>query len=155
MIDITTIPHINAVLNTATVALLWIARSHVKAGNTDAHKKTMIAALAVSLVFLGFYLVYHFNSGLAKFGGEGIIRPIYFTILIVHVIGAVAIVPLVPMAVYHAVKDNRETHKRIVKWTWPIWFYVAFSGVVIYIMALHLWPCTGACLASGLNLPGR
>ena len=91
MIDITTIPHINAVLNTATVVLLWIARSHVKAGNTDAHKKTMIAALAVSLVFLGFYLVYHFNSGLAKFGGEGIIRPIYFTILIVHVIGAVAI----------------------------------------------------------------
>ena len=155
MIEITTIPHINAVLNSATVVLLWIARSHAKAGNTTAHKKTMIAALGVSLVFLGFYLVYHFNSGLAKFGGEGIIRPIYFTILIVHVIGAVAITPLVPMAVYHAIKDNRETHKKLVKWTWPIWFYVAVSGVVVYAMALHLWPCTGACLASGLNLPGQ
>jgi len=155
MIDISTIPHINAVLNAATVVLLWLARSHVKAGNTNAHKKTMLAALAVSLVFMGFYLVDHFNSGLAKFGGEGVIRPIYFTILIVHVLGAMAIVPLVPIAVYHAVKDNREAHKKIVKWTWPIWFYVAFSGVVIYVMALQLWPCTGACLASGLNLPGR
>jgi len=155
MIDITTIPHINAVLNGATVILLWIGRRHAKAGNTTEHKKTMIAALGVSLVFLGFYLVYHFNSGLAKFGGEGLIRPIYFTILIVHVLGAVASVPLVPMAAYHAIKDHRETHKRIVKWAWPIWFFVAFSGVVVYVMALQLWPCTGACLTSGLSLPGR
>ena len=155
MLDITTIPHINAVLNAVTVVLLWIARSHVKAGNTEAHKKTMIAALSVSMVFMGFYLVYHFNSGLAKFGGEGFIRPIYFTILIVHVIGAVAIVPLVPIAVYHAVKNNRPIHKRIVKWAWPIWFFVAVSGVLVYAMAVQLWPCTGLCLASGLNLPGQ
>jgi putative membrane protein len=153
MIEITTIPHINAVLNGATVVLLWMARSHVKAGNTTAHKKTMIAALAVSLIFMGFYLTYHFNSGLARFGGEGFIRPVYFTILIVHVLGAIAIVPLVPMAVFHAVKDNRDTHKRIVKWAWPIWFFVAVSGVMVYAMALHLWPCTGPCLASGLGMP--
>lgn len=153
MIEITTIPHINAVLNSATVILLWIARSHVKAGNTEAHKKTMIAALAVSLVFLGFYLVYHFNSGLAKFGGEGFIRPIYFTILIVHVVGAVIITPLVPLAVYHAIRDQRDKHKRVVRWAWPLWFFVALSGVVVYAMALHLWPCTGPCLATGLSMP--
>lgn len=155
MLDISSIPHINAVLNAVTVVLLWTARRHVKAGNIAAHKKTMIAALSVSMVFLGFYLVYHFNSGLAKFGGEGFIRPVYFTILIIHVLGAVAIVPLVPFAVYHAVKDNRATHKRIVKWAWPVWFFVAVSGVLVYVMAVHLWPCTGLCLASGLNLPGQ
>ncbi|MBL4616035.1 MAG: DUF420 domain-containing protein, partial [Magnetovibrio sp.] len=125
MIELTTIPHINAVLNSATVALLWMARTYIKAGNKEAHKKTMIATLAVSLMFMGFYLVYHFNSGLAKFGGEGIVRPIYFTILIVHVLGAVMIVPMVPMAVFHAIKKNHDQHKRVVKWTWPIWFFVA------------------------------
>lgn len=154
MIEITTIPHINAVLNSATVILLWMARRYVKAGNKDAHRKTMIAALSVSVVFLIFYLTYHFNSGLAKFGGEGLVRPIYFIILIIHVLGAVAITPLVPLAVYNALKQNFETHKRIVKWAWPIWFFVALSGVVVYAMALHVWPCTGACLASGLSVPG-
>ena len=73
----------------------------------------------------------------------------------VHVIGAVAIVPLVPMAVYNAVKDNRETHRKIVRWTWPTWFFVAFSGVVVYVMAQHIWPCEGPCLLSGINMPGQ
>ena len=155
MIEVTTVPHINAVLNTATVVLLWMARSFVKGGNKDAHKKTMIAALSVSVVFLGFYLYYHSNSGLAKFGGEGFIRPIYFTILIVHVVGAVAATPLVPMAVFHAIKGNFEAHKKVVKWAWPVWFFVALSGVTVYVFALHLWPCTGPCLATGLNLPGQ
>ncbi|MEG3619456.1 DUF420 domain-containing protein [Magnetovibrio sp. PR-2] len=155
MIEVTTIPHINAVLNAVTVVLLWMARSFVKGGNIQAHKKTMIAALVVSAVFLAFYLYYHFNSGLAKFGGEGIIRPIYFTILIVHVVGAVAATPLVPMAVFHAIKRNFDAHRKTVKWAWPIWFFVALTGVIVYVMALHIWPCTGLCQASGLNLPGQ
>lgn len=153
--DISVIPHINAVLNTLTVVLLWVARSQVKAGNTDTHKKIMIATLAVSALFLALYVTYHFGGGFAKFGGEGFIRWIYFPILIVHVIGAIAIVPLVPMAVIHAIKDRREQHKAVVKWAWPIWFFVAVSGVVVYAMAQHMFPCEGACLLSGINMPGR
>jgi len=153
--EITVIPHINAVLNMLTVVLLWVGRGHAKSDNTEAHKKTMIATLAVSALFLALYTTYHFSGGFAKFGGEGLVRWIYFPILIVHVIGAVAIVPLVPMAVFFALKDQREKHKKTVKWTWPVWFFVAVSGVVVYTMAQHLWPCEGACLLSGINTPGR
>jgi uncharacterized membrane protein YozB (DUF420 family) len=153
--DITVIPHVNAVLNAITVVLLLIARGHAKSGNTDAHKKTMIATLAVSALFLALYVTYHFGGGFAKFGGEGMIRWVYFPLLITHIIGAVAILPLVPMAVFFALKDRREDHKRIVKWAWPIWFFVAFSGVVVYVMSQHLWPCEGPCLLSGINMPGQ
>ena len=153
--EITYIPHINAVLNTLTVILLWVARGQAKSGNTDGHKKTMIATLAVSALFLALYTTYHFSGGFAKFGGEGLVRWVYFPILIVHVIGAIAIVPLVPMAVFFALKDQREKHKRTVKWTWPIWFFVAFSGVIVYVMAQHMWPCEGACLLSGINMPAH
>lgn len=155
MIELTTIPHINAVLNALTIVLLVVARGQAKSGDTAAHKKTMVATLAVSVVFLALYTTYHFNGGLAKFGGEGLVRWIYFSILIVHVVAAAALLPMVPMSVYFAIKDQREKHRRLVKWTWPVWFFVAVSGVVVYTMALHLWPCTGLCLASGINMPGK
>jgi len=155
MIEITTIPHINAVLNGITVVLLLIARNHAMNGNKEAHKKTMVATLAVSVLFLILYTSYHFNGGFAKFGGEGFIRWVYFPILIAHIIGAVVILPLVPMAVYFAIKDKIDQHRRVVKWTWPIWFFVSVSGVVVYAMALHIWPCEGACLLSGINMPGH
>lgn len=155
MIDIATIPHVNAVLNALTVVLLWVARSHAKSGNETAHKKTMIVTLALSVLFLALYTTYHFGGGFAKFGGEGLVRWIYFPILIVHVIGAVAILPLVPMAVIYALKGQREKHKATVKWAWPIWFFVAVSGVIVYFMAQHMFPCEGACLLSGINMPGK
>jgi len=155
MIELTTIPHINAVLNALTVILLVVARGYAKSGNTDAHKKAMIATLGVSVVFLVLYTGYHFGGGFAKFGGEGWVRWVYFPILIVHVIGAIVILPLVPMAVFYAFKGQFEKHKRIVKWTWPIWFFVAVSGVAVYVMALHVWPCEGACLLTGIDMPGK
>ena len=155
MIELTTIPHINVVLNAVTIVLLVVARGQAKSGDTAAHKKTMVTTLAVSIVFLALYTSYHFGGGFAKFGGEGLVRWIYFPILIVHVVGAVALLPMVPMAVYFAFKDQRDKHKRLVKWTWPVWFFVAVSGVVVYTMALHLWPCTGPCLASGIDMPGK
>jgi len=154
MIELTTIPHINAVLNATTVILLLVARAQAKSGNGEAHKKTMITTLIVSAVFLVLYTTYHFGGGFAKFGGEGLVRWIYFPILIVHVIGAVAILPLVPMAVFFAMKGQIEKHRRTVKWAWPIWFFVAVSGVIVYTMALHLFPCEGACLISGIKVPG-
>lgn len=141
--DILLIPHINAVLNAMTIVLMVMGRAFAKAGNESAHKKAMISTLVVSAVFLVFYTTYHFAGGFAKFGGEGLIRWVYFPILIIHVLGAIAITPLVPMAVYKAIKGNREGHKRLVRFTWPLWFFVATSGVFVYTMAFHLYPYTG------------
>ena len=154
MIDIATIPHVNVVLNAITVVLLWVARSQAKAGNTEAHKKSMMVNIVLSAVFLALYTTYHFGGGFAKFGGEGAIRWVYFPILIIHVVGALAILPLVPMAIIAGLKNEREKHKRVVKWAWPLWFFVAVTGVVVYAMAFHLFPCEGACLVSGINMPG-
>jgi putative membrane protein len=86
------------------------------------------------------YLIYHFNSGLARFGGEGVIRPIYFSLLIAHVIGAIIITPLVPITLYRALTGQFARHRQLARWTWPLWMYVAISGVVVYVMTIHLYP---------------
>ena len=143
MPDIATIPHINASLNALSVAFLTLGFVFIKSGNRIWHRAAMIGALVVSAVFLLFYVYYKMNSGFAKFGGEGLIRPVYFTILIIHVIGAIAIVPLVPMAVIPALKGNFVRHKKMVRWTWPLWMFVGISGVVVYWMAVRLYPYTG------------
>ncbi len=100
----------------------------------------MLAAFGVSAAFLISYLVYHLNSGLARFGGHGAIRPIYFSILAAHVFVAIIITLLVPISLFRALTGQFERHRWIARWTWPLWMYVAVSGVVVYIMAIHLFP---------------
>lgn len=138
------LPHILAAINAATIVTLAIGYIFAKKPDPARHKATMIIALVLSAAFLGLYLVYKANSGFAKFGGEGLIRPIYFTILIAHVIGAFAITPLVPLAVWRALKGNIAAHRKLVRFTWPLWMYVAVSGVVVYAMAVHLYPYTAS-----------
>lgn len=144
MIEITTIPHINAVFNVGTVICLVLGRIFAKAGNGEAHKKVMMTSLVLSALFLTFYVTYHLNGGFAKFGGEGWVRPLYFAILLIHVVGAIAIVPLVPMAVWRAISGDIDRHRRLVRWTWPLWTFVATSGVFVYLMAFHLYPYADA-----------
>lgn len=134
------LPHVNATLNGVTIAFLLAGLWFIRTGRRDHHRAAMIGALAVSAAFLATYLTYHFNSGLAKFGGEGVIRPIYFAILIAHVIGAVVITPLVPLTVWRALSGRFARHRALARWTWPLWMYVALSGVVVYVMAVHLFP---------------
>ena len=98
----------------------------------------MIAAFCTSTVFLACYLVYHYQVGSVGFNGQGWIRPVYFTILISHIILAAAIVPLVLLTFYRAWKEQFERHRRIAKWTWPIWMYVSVTGVIVYLMLYHL-----------------
>jgi uncharacterized membrane protein YozB (DUF420 family) len=140
MLQIVDLPHVNAALNGATIVFLAAGLAFIRSGRRAEHRACMIGALTVSVAFLVTYLVYHFNSGLAKFGGEGIIRPIYFTLLITHVAFAAVITPLVPITVYRALKGRFERHKRIARWTWPLWMFVAVSGVVVYVMAVQLYP---------------
>jgi putative membrane protein len=139
-LSVADLPHLNAALNIVTIVLLAAALAFIVKGDRQNHKRCMLAALAVSAAFLTSYLIYHFNSGLAKFGGEGLIRPAYFTLLILHVAAAVVITALVPMTVYRALKGDFERHRRLARWTWPLWMYVAVSGVVVYVMAIHLYP---------------
>jgi putative membrane protein len=140
MIQVSDLPHINASLNGLTIICLVIGYACIRSGRRDLHQRWMIAALAVSVAFLVTYLIYHFNAGLAKFGGEGIIRPIYFSILIAHIIVAVVITALVPITVWRAATGKFDRHKRIARWTWPLWMYVAVSGVIVYVMAIHMFP---------------
>lgn len=143
MLEITTIPHVLAVLNTATFLLLLAGYSFVRNGDQARHKAVMIAALISSVVFLALYTYYHANSGLAKFGGEGVIRPVYFTILIAHVVGAMALTVMVPMIVVRAVKGSFDRHRALARVTLPLWLYVSLSGIVVYVMAIHLYPYGG------------
>jgi putative membrane protein len=140
MPEISDLPHINATLNGLSALVLSIGYYFIRHSERSKHRACMILALAISGAFLITYIIYKINSGFAKFGGEGLIRPIYFTILIVHVLAAIAIVPLVPITVYRALKGQFDQHRKIAKWTFPIWFFVGISGVVVYVMAIQLYP---------------
>ncbi len=99
----------------------------------------MIAALLISTVFLVSYLTYHAEVGYTPFTGQGIIRPLYFTMLASHVILAALIVPMVLTTAYLAITGNFDKHPRLARWTLPLWFYVSVSGVLIYILGFHIY----------------
>ena len=113
--NIQDLTHVMAVLNGLSVLCLLAGYMFIRSGERNKHRAFMIAALAVSALFLVFYVIYKANSGFAKFGGEGWIRPVYFTILVVHVLGAIAITPLVPWTVYLALKSEFERHRRLAR----------------------------------------
>ncbi len=99
----------------------------------------MIIALVISAVFMISYLTYHAEVGYTPFTGQGLIRPLYFTMLASHVILAATIVPMVLITVAYAIKGNFNKHPRIARWTLPLWFYVSVSGVLIYILGFHIY----------------
>ncbi len=143
MIAITTFPHILAGLNSATVLLLLAGFYFIRSGDRKHHMAMMKSALCMAALFIIVYVYYHMNSGLAKFGGEGTVRTIYFTILIAHICGAVILTPLVPFLAFRAFTGKFEAHKRLARWTLPLWLYVSISGVVVYTMSIHIYPFTG------------
>jgi putative membrane protein len=147
VIEVADLTHVNAALNAATIVCLGMGLWFILRGERQRHRAAMLAALAASGTFLITYLIYHFNAGLAKFGGEGLIRPIYFTLLVLHVLIAVVITPLVPVTVFRALSGRYDRHRKIARWTWPLWMYVAVSGVVVYVMAVHMYPYGGGAHA--------
>ncbi len=141
--EISQLPHLLAIINGLTVIMLLIGYAYIRNGDIVRHRASMKTCIVLAVLFLIIYVFYHLNAGLARFGGEGIVRPIYFTILIVHVIGAVALVVMVPMTFVRALRERFDAHKRLARWTWPLWLYVSVSGVVVYVMAIHLYPYSG------------
>lgn len=140
MIEVSDLPHFIAAFNAASAVCLAAGFVYIKGGDKARHRAAMIAAIAFSAAFLVVYVLYKANSGFARFGGEGLIRPVYFTILFIHVVGAIAITPLVPVTVWRALSGRFESHRKLARITWPLWMFVAVSGVVVYVMAVHLYP---------------
>ena len=143
MIPIHDLPHILAVINAATIIVLLMAYGRIRAGDREGHRRRMYVAIGLGVAFLAVYLVYHASSGLAKFGGQGPIRPIYFTLLAIHVVMAFVVAVMVPLTFWNALKGRFATHKRLARVTFPSWMFVAASGLVVYVMAVHLWPLKG------------
>lgn len=136
MLSLSDLPAINATLNGTSAVLLSLGYYFIRRRAITAHKRCMIGAFATSTLFLISYLIYHLPSrfGSVRFTGSGGVRIVYFTILISHTILAAVIVPLVLITLSRAWKAQFEKHKRIARWTLPLWLYVSVTGVVIYWM---------------------
>jgi uncharacterized membrane protein YozB (DUF420 family) len=138
MIAVADLPALNAILNTISAVLLACGYAFIRRRRIAAHRACMVGALVVSAVFLTSYLIYHYHVGSVRFTGEGWIRPVYFFILITHILLAAAIVPLVLRTVYLAARSRFESHAAIARWTFPLWMYVSVTGVLVYLMLYHL-----------------
>lgn len=134
MIEVTSLPAVNAALNSLSAGLLLIGYRFIRAGNQAAHRRAMLAACGSSTLFLISYLIYHFQVGSVPFKGQGLIRLVYFTVLISHTILATAVVPLAMLTLIRGLQENFVKHRHIARWTLPIWLYVSVTGVIVYWM---------------------
>lgn len=128
------LPPIYATINGITALVLVTGVLAIKNGKRNLHERLMTTAIVLSVAFLVMYVAYHMTSESTKFGGEGIIRPIYFFILITHILLSIATIPLVLITYVRALSNKFDKHKKIAKITFPIWLYVAVTGVVVYLM---------------------
>lgn len=138
MVALSTWPLLNACLNGTSALLIGSGFVAIRRRRIAVHKACMLAACATSVLFLVSYLLYHHQVGSTAFTGQGAIRVVYFTVLISHTILAVVIVPLVIMTVYRAWREQWPRHRRLARWTLPLWLYVSVTGVVIYVMLYQL-----------------
>lgn len=141
-----TLPHVNAFLNTVSAALLVTGYVLVRRGRVEAHRRAMLAAFIVSAAFLVTYvtyhtlLAYHLGQGPTRFRGEGFVRPVYFTVLLTHTVLAVAVVPFILLTLRRGLRRQDERHRRLARWTLPVWLYVSVTGVAVYAMLYHFYP---------------
>jgi putative membrane protein len=133
-VDIHTLPAVNATLNAISGVLLIIGYLLIRARRIEQHRRVMIAAFTTSSLFLISYLVYHAQVGSVRFTRQGIVRPVYFTILVTHVTLAAAVLPLALVTLSRGLKARFAQHRRIARWTFPIWLYVSATGVLVYIL---------------------
>lgn len=135
--EVSDLSTLNACLNLVAAAFLLLGYVWIRRGDTRRHKKCMLGACAASGVFLASYLFYHWKVGSVPYTRQGWIRPVYFAVLITHIILAAAIVPMAGLTLLRALRGSFDSHRRIARWTWPIWMYVSVTGVAIYWMLYH------------------
>jgi len=135
------LPAVNATLNGLSAVFLTLGFIFIKRGQKIAHRNCMISAFCTSTVFLACYLTYHaMVKTVTHFVEPAWFRPIYLAILLTHTVLAVVIVPLILMTLWRAKKQNFEAHKKIARWTWPLWMYVSVTGVLIYLLLYQIFP---------------
>ncbi len=144
MIQIHTLPHILAVINVATVFALLASYWFIQHGDKERHRAGMLTAAVLGVAFLAIYFTYHFNAGLAKFGGHGRSGPFTSRCWLVHILLALVVAALVPLTLKRGLGGSIAAHRKVASWALPVWLFVSVSGVVVYVMAVHIYPYTGA-----------
>jgi putative membrane protein len=135
------LPAVNALLNGLSAVFLTAGYIFIRRKNQTAHRNCMMAAFCTSIVFLSCYLTYHLNvQTITHFRNPAWFRPIYRVILLTHTLLAVVIVPLILVTLNRARRQNFEAHKKIARWTWPLWMYVSVTGVVVYLLLYQIFP---------------
>ena len=140
------LPAVNALLNTLSTVFLSAGYCFIRRGNREAHRKCMLAALGASILFLASYLTYHsyvayyLHRGPTVFRDPAWFRPYYLILLFTHTVLAAVIVPLVLLTLSRALKQRFELHRKIARWTWPLWMYVSVTGVLIYLLLYQVYP---------------
>ena len=133
-------PTLNAALNALSAVFLLVAYRAIRRLEIERHRRWMLAAATTSAIFLASYLVYHARVGSVRFTATGMVRNVYFAILGSHTVLAVLVLPLVLRTLYLGLKRLDDRHRRIARWTFPVWLYVSLTGVVVYLMLYHLYP---------------
>ena len=132
--DLSFMPAVNASLNATSATFLLLGFAAIRSGHRDVHKRLMVSAFAASAVFLVGYVLYHYAHGDTPYQGVGAARTLYFTILITHVLLSIVMLPMILTTFYLASRERFKAHRRLARWTLPIWLYVSVTGVVIYFM---------------------
>jgi putative membrane protein len=135
---VTELPTLYTIFNACALLHIILGLTMIKMGQKKAHIASMVIALLFSTAFLGCYLYYHYQAGHVRFAGQGWTRPVYFTILFSHIPLAVLSLPLITMTVLPALRQRFDKHKRMAKWTVPVWLYVSVTGIIIYMMC-YVW----------------
>ncbi len=135
-LDVSGLPMFHALLNGSTALFLMLGFYFIRKGNLKLHKTSMLSAFALSSIFLVSYVIYHYSKESTAFGGEGAIRYVYFFILITHIVLATAVVPLALFAIFRGLTNQIQKHKKVVRWAFPIWLYVALTGVLVYLFMM-------------------
>ena len=133
-VDFSFLPLLNASLNGLTTIMLILGLISIKRGNKIIHRRFMTTAIALSIMFLLSYILYHSTTEPTGYGGEGVSRYVYFFLLITHISLAIVIVPLVLVTYVRALSEKFDKHKKIARITWPIWMYVCITGVIVYLL---------------------
>jgi putative membrane protein len=134
------LPAVNAGLNGTAAILLALGLWQIKRRRVIAHKACMLAAFAVSMLFLVSYVVYHLHVGSVRFAGPGSVRPVYLAILVTHTLLAAAVPILAVVTLSYGLRARYTPHARIARWTLPVWLYVSVTGVIVYLMLYRLYP---------------
>ena len=133
------LPAVNASLNGLSAIFLMAGYRFIRRKNVPAHHRCMLSAVVTSTLFLICYVTYHLKAGRTVFKDPQWFRPLYLTLLLTHTVLAVVIVPMVIITLSRALRQRFDLHKRIARWTWPLWMYVSVTGVVIYFLLYHIF----------------